>query len=1557
MKLFRLCLFGLIFLTGSTVWAQGVRLSDDPGQFIVDAKKLMESSRNPAYAKAAQDLESIWMSSLNTTQQKEFVGLMRRLAAKGQKAGPVFYLLMRNLHSITTQQGDINGFMIMVDKASDTYDAKSLQKLLETAQLIIEKKQLYTSNFSKLYLTAGQYRFRFDETAPAAATTDAKAAAPANDGWDLPADSVLIDTKAKPIPTLTGALLDLQDASFAIVTANDSIAFGPSTGSVSLKEGTFVGKGGKFAWEGDQGIHIDFDEYSFQPASPSLTIENATLHYDSKLTSPVKGKFEFRSVRRAAGKPSTYPRFVSYRNDAVLRNSSKSLLYRGGFAMAGNSIYSTSLSNEPAEISVTFNNKPVFRASSRRFVLNDSVVTAQLAEFSMPLGTDSIYHSGVRFYYSDGAGQLRLERADGTPYESIPYIDSYHKMNIWAEAMRWHLPNEKAEFYMIAGKKVVPVKLESFDYFRPQRFQAMTEEFGFQPLIMAASFSQSQKRQTFSPHDLANQFKKDPVIMRQALERLTLQGYFQKDKASEEYRLSRKGIMYILANMDKSDYDNFLINSQFQANSEIANATINLKDTLMTVRGVERFVVSDSLKIVAVPSDKQVVIGRNRDFTLNGQLKSSKFRFAGQNLKFNYDQFFVNLIQVDSITYTPQEQYAKGLANEVGGHIKYDKGGTFYLNDPKNKSGRQKNTKSPRMVIPEGITVFFDQPTRAVAYSREVFFKIPKLDADSLDQRDITFVGTFESAGILPPLKTLLKTMPDNSMGFEYKPTAEALKLYGGKSTVKLTDKLVMNSKGLRAPGIINHLSASIPTEEIFFTPDSLMASGATASIKEAAVGKAYFPSVELKNYTMRWFPKVDSMFIDTKGNFFNFYKGSTQLEGGLLLRSAGLYGHGKLKRSDAELTSNDIKFNKEGFLANQAQFTIKDGQQQSFRPILVGNNVDVDFNVAKGQVELTTNTEGFEADSSGMVFPYAAYRTSINKARWNINNKTIAMKGDIDNSTFTAMASDQEGLSFNGSAALYEVEKMTLNISGVPYIRTADVKIIPEKGVVSIRRNGEMLPLKKARIEIDTLNSSHRLKDADIRITSRNHFEGSATYQYVTAQKDTFAIKMQNFELRELSNTEVASNRKGRQTAPALTAEKVYYTTARAEVSENQRMLLFPGIQYKGGVQLVSYQPALQLDGYIRPMLKKRPGLMSSWIPLKETPDQEAITIKVDKNLKNEVEEPLFAGLHYRAGGGMYLTFLSPKESSSDQDIYSAQGTMNYDAESKSLQIMPPAGSDDLVNEALAFRFNDQKGLATFAGPLKFTASDLIKGSGLAEVQVDSLRYRFNTMLLLNLPVLTPVLTPLATKIVQTNLDEQNSDPAEDDPARLSTKLAAIIGQPTADAYFTKIAAEYKPLFEASSALDVPIVLSNVNMHWSEKHGALYSLGKIGVSNLGRNDVNAQMEGMLEIRRTDSGDEFSLYLEASPDVWYFFDYSQQQLGVVSSEIEFNDQVLAKSRNAKSKDMALVSLGPEEKAMFTDRFYDFYQPALKKAKVVKAAQKKEAQKKPVKKKEEAAEGF
>jgi hypothetical protein len=811
----------------------------------------------------------------------------------------------------------------------------------------------------------------------------------------------------------------------------------------------------------------------------------------------------------------------------------------------------------------------------------------------------------------------------------------------------------------------------------------------------------------------------------------------------------------------------------------------------------------------------------------------------------------------------------------------------------------------------------------------------------------------FYANGIIPDIKTILKSMPDNSLGFEYKAPPTDMKIYNGKALARFTDTLVMDNSGLHSKAIIKYLSASMTAKNVVFASDSLLASGEMASIKEATIGKGYFPAVDLKDYSLRWFPNSDSMFINTQGKSFSFHKGTTSLEGGLLLRSTGLYGNGKLKRADSELSSPDIKFNKEGFLANKSVFSINTGPDKSAKKLLTGNNVNIDFNFKTGIASFLTDETGFGTDSSGMQIPTASYQTLIGSAKWDMNKKTILMKGFGETSSYTSTNPEQEGLTFQGSEATYDVDKVTLNIKGVPYVQTADVKIIPDKGLISIDGTGKINPLKKARIEIDTLNTSHRLKDADIRIDSRNRFEGSATYQYITARKDTFNIKMQNFELVEMGGPAAEGRRKNANNQP--TALK-YYTTARADIKETDNLILSPRIQYKGGINLIAYEPSLQLDGFVKPVLKFRKDFQSSWIVFKEAPG-ETISIKVDKNLKNEHEIPLSVGLHYNEVRGMYMTFLSPKESDGDEDIYLSQGAMIYDEGSKAFKVTPPPGADGLIDESNTLSFDDKTGIADFSGPLKLTPADWLQATGIVEAQVDSSRFSFNSMLLLKMSALEPVLQPLAAKIVEINLEEQNSTAADDDADQLNRKLAALIGSKATDAYVKLSAAGYKPLYDASPVLEAPLVLSNVNLNWSATHNAYYSQGPIGVSNLGRNNINAQMDGVLEIRRTADGDEFSLFLQASPDVWYYFDYRMNELGVVSSLLDFNDQLTAKSKNVKSK-MSLISLGTEEKDLFVNRFDDFYQPAVKKAKMVKATAKKKvtpaAEKK---KKEEQAEGF
>ncbi|WP_147277182.1 hypothetical protein [Runella aurantiaca] len=1550
MKPFSLLILFVLILLGLNTQAQVVKLSEDPAQFIADAQKMMAMSGSPAYVKAAKNLETLWLDSrLTQNHQKSIVALSRRMVAKGYKpAMPHFEQFFSGINAAFNgtyaNPAEVDNYLTVATQVVETYDTKSALKYFETARNLFENRLIYLSNFNRLFAFEGTFSFRFvDAAADAAKATDSTKPAAANDGWgSVTADSTGLLSSAtayekKPLPTVMGALVEFKNVNLVMTTANDSVPITQTNGQLAVKEGIWLGKGGKMTWEmaGTPDVYVTFGGYSFNVGLPKIITDDAKLNYTAKLAQPVDGLFEYESKRRPKGQPSPYPRFVSYQNDAQLKGLSKNMRYKGGVSLVGLKLSSGSLSQEPSTLIISNGNKIAFKSTSRRFEFADSLITSPLASFATYLGDkDSLYHPAIRLSYNDSEGLVKVQKAERTGYQNTSFTDSYHKMYIDAEMVRWSFVKNEIEFSVIAGKNVVPVRFESFSFFKSERFRAMSEQYGFHPLLMVANYISKQKTPTFFAEDIALFYKRDPAALRTAFSQLNADGYLAIEPKTGLYRMANKGLLYVLANNKQTDFDNFLVSSLYPANSTTANASIDLKDNVLTIRGVDKFTISDSLKIVAFPSDKQIKVYKNRDFMMNGLLMSANFRFNGRDLMFNYDKFFVDLNKIDKITYIPKEAYDKGSSTEVGGDIVYEKSGRIYLNDPGNKAGGKKNSVFPRLSVPEGMTVYFDQPDRGeLAYDKKVFFKIPSLDYDSLGTQDIVFIGTFNSGGIFPPFQAQLRSMPDNSLGFNYTPPAAGYKVYGSNTTIKFTKELVMDKQGLRSQGEIAHLSARIPTQAMLFMSDSLIASGAEAEIKEATIGKAYFPKVELRNYSLRWMPKADSMSLTTKGNTFNFYNATTKLDGRIVLRSTGLYGKGLLRRDDSELTSQDIKFNKEGFLAGESQYKIISATNAT-RPVLLGQNVDIDFNIVKGLVGISTNKNSLE--NTSMDFPFASYRTSINRAQWNINAKTIAMKGDVATSTFTATAPEQEGLTFNGSSALYEIEKMTLNIGGVPFIKAADAKVLPDKGLVVVRRNGEMTPFKNARLVLDTLNEYHRLKNGNIQIVSRTKFSGDATYLYATVTNDTIPVKMGNFDLRQITTASASTS-----TRVPQSKTKVFSTVARAEIVEADNFVVGPRLQYKGGMTMLAPEPNLQFDGYIKPIIKKRPDLVASWIPFKETPTKD-VALKVTPSLKNESDLPISVGLHYRAGAdGLYSTFLSPKEARNDQTIFEAQGLLRFDAKSKLFKIIPETKSaDELVDEENAYTFNDVKGTISYLGKLNLInersekeGEKMILASGSVQTNIDSTSYRFNTLLSMSFPANREIITKAAENIVQTNLDEQNSDPAEPDFERLGAKLTALIGRKATDSYIARTAAAYKPLFDASPKFNASLVLSNVDLRWSAPQNAFYSVGKIGVSNLGNTDINAELEGMVEIRKNARGDEVSIYIESSEDVWYYFDWQQGKLAMVSSVQEVNDFITVKSRD--KKESTVLPIGLEERDMFVSRFMSMYRPRPKKPTLAK----------------------
>ncbi|ADB41583.1 hypothetical protein Slin_5618 [Spirosoma linguale DSM 74] len=1674
--------FIVAFLGITTSFGQAVRLSDKPDQFMPEVQKLMATG-GPVAVRAGTNLQSLWSENkLSAQQQERVMALSRKMNQKRLPAATHFTPFFESVYLAAQHPsgGNVDGILTIAEKLFDANDPKTFARSLETTRRFMERQELYAGSYNKLYALGGSYQFRYVDNVqiankpdaiktPADSIAAAKAAAERSrfDGWDTPAvDSTMprqlgpqYIPQRRPIPSVSGAVISLKDVSLAMIANGDSAVLANTSGDLMLKDGTLVGQGGKFTWAtaGRPDIFVTLSDYALITMNPRLQADDVTLTYGN--SKPIKGVFEYVSKKK--GGPVTYPRFMSWQNDVKLPDLGPDIEYRGGLALSGTQMVGASASGQPAQITVKYNGKPAFKASSRRFDFNVSdttsavtaggrpdstqaglassgfnttpepaksptgkslpMISANSASFIGYVDTDSVSHPSVKFRYDKNQKIAWLDREQRTDYARVPYADSYHKFYIMPEVVRWDLPRRKVDFYQVGAKREIPVRFESFDYFHPQRYADLTVDYGFHPLQIVANYISTTKQQSFLDDDITRFAKNvNPTALRGALGRMVLEGYIDRNPSTQEMRLSRKGYLYVLAYTQKRDYDNFQVQSLFASNDSTKNATINLDDKVLTIRGVNRFTLSDSLKIFGYPSDKTLRIGKNRAFTLNGQVKAGNLRYAGRDLKFDYEKFGMTLNKIDSITFSSQKLAAQGKEGEIGGDIKYENPGMVYLGGADNKSGRIAGKKTTqRLVMPEGMTVYFNQPVRGnTTYNQKVYFKIPAIDNDSLGKGDISFMGTFYSDGIFPPFKAELKTMPDNTLGFVHKAPAAGYPVYSGKkgaapSTVKFTGELTMDKSGLRAEGILNHLTASLDAKGILFMTDSLLASGEKGEIKEGLIGKpggasAYFPQVQLNNYSLKWWPKADSMVITTQKNNFNFYNATTNLEGGLALRSTGLFGNGTLRRKDSEAVSGSIKFNKEGFIASNAQFKILQDKETPGtpvgKPVLLGNGIDVDFNQAKGIVGLAINKRESLDDtvSASMEFPFAAYKTSINRAQWNINARTIAMKGDVKTSTFTATAEEQEGLTFNASAGLYDVEKRTLNISGVPYVTSADARIYPDKGQVAIRRNGEMMALKNARLELDTISRFHRLKNGNIQILSRTKFAGDATYQFATAKGDTANIKMGSFELKEApagavtkpdSPTLTADTKKVGRTATrskrnaAAKPVTTYFTVARAEVEEEDNLQLAPKMLFKGTIAMQAPSPDLAMDGFIKPALKKRADLVGGWIPFKEKVE-ERLEVKVDKNLKNEGGQQLVAGIHFRLGNaGLYPTFLSPKEDSKDDDLFTATGIMRYDEKDKvyriaskgsDLSVESPsttdstaAGAEDDVENA--FTFNDSRGLMTFKGKMNLMNSaphEYLLSAGSARVNIDSAQYRFNTLLAFAFPVPDPITALISDKLVKTNLEEKNDEAADDDLNRLSDKLVPLIGQQAVDAYRLKAQNQHVPLGQASPKLNAMLVLANANLRWSTKYNTFYSVGKLGVSNMMATDVNAQMDGFIEIRKTGNGDEASIYLESSPDVWVFYDYKPGstptalgQLAIVTSEQDINDRLLAGSKNSGKATIEVVAATADEKALFVDRYLDQYKTKTKPVpkpkpqpgqKVAKEEKKKDEKKKD---KEAEKEGF
>ncbi|MEQ8470330.1 MAG: hypothetical protein RIC35_04055 [Marinoscillum sp.] len=1313
-------------------------------------------------------------------------------------------------------------------------------------------------------------------------------------------------------PTLTGPAIVLENNSMLMVSPYDSFRIKETDGTYLLKNRAYAGENAVINWPAEnkqvQGAVVNLKKFYILADHYGFWTPNASLTFPKLFQGTLEGTFEYKSVRRKKNTLSPYPKFVSNYSDTDLILNNPKIKYRGGIEISGDEFAGTSVSRKPGMLTLLDGkgNKAVLR--SVRFEFNqDSTIYTKNATLSILHGRDSVFHPSVEVYIDSKENKMVAIRNKN--YDVTPFHSTYFKINVNAETVIWDLDTDAVEFSILNGKDLLPVIVESEDYFNMARFSKLGIGFNFHPVNTAVFYANKYGIREFADQELANHFDVPVKQIKGAMRVLKQYGFAKYNEETGLVKLNDKAFHFYDASGGKVDYDIIKLPSLVP---DKPNAVWNLDSGEMKLSGVGRYFYTSDFEVYAEPDSGEVTLLQGRNIRMNGMVNAGEFQYKGKNFEFDYDGFLVHLNEVDSIRIqlpvpdslrTEEGSGKSPLANHLN-----ETSGTLYLNDPSNKSGAERMVRYPDFVSESEAVVYFDGPeVLNGSYDKSVKFIIPPFDTDSLESESaISFDGSFNSGGIFPTFKETLKLQPDQSLGFTHQIPPEGYHLYGTEAKTYETIKL--SNQGIRGRGKIDFITSTIYSEDFVYFPDSVAAYGRGGVIKPGDFGGASYPEAVLVPYRMHWEPRIDSMNLKNLKQPFKFYNATATLDGAVNITSKGVYGGGTMLSRGSKSLSDELTFKQYSYSARHAKFEVL--TDNPVKPAMAGDDISLNFDLQKNIAVIQPEQRGVAAIS----FPYAQMKTSITRAVWDLEDSVVTMTKPkdvpIENSYFYTTRKELDSLAFNAEEATYDFNTKELNITGIPYIIVADAKIIPEGHQTTILENSELQSFSNAEVIIDTLNEFHYLYNGEIKILSRNAFIGSALYQLVT-NRDTFAIKFDRFVLENVYINE----------------KPVQMTVSGGEVLQKDNVVIAPGFYYKGEVKMFAHKKALELKGSVRLDLKN--PAYDHWVLYDRKDNNTQVSIDFNNAFYTD-ESQAIAGLHYDLRGSLYGTFVEKRQNESDDDFFMAKGVLEYDTTMNSYRIEKPSKTFGESYDGSTLIYNDSTKNIIFEGPVTFfnpyATEVTVMASVLGTGNVESNEFDINALLGISFKNSETFMNLMAKDL--TDIIERLGPPlANDISLELLYKLANVTSDKISRGYETASLKDYKPLVTVSEVLQKSLMISGVKMKWSQAHKAWYNTTKLAISNINQIDVNAKLDGFIEIKKDNSNnDVLNLFITPAPGTWYFISYTNNNLMMYSSNSAFNDEVAAKSNYGKARpDELVLVLGDDTETLtFINNFRETY---------------------------------
>jgi hypothetical protein len=1268
----------------------------------------------------------------------------------------------------------------------------------------------------------------------------------------------------------------------------DSLKIEQTDASYYPDSKTWNGSGGFVTWErvgyGRDSIMAELSNYRIDLRSITYTADSVRFTNSIFFRTPMLGRLIDKARNIDDPGRSNYPRFISYQQHFEIKNIVQGIDYEGGFSIHGQSFIGSGTKESPAKFTITKNDTISLTARSQKFTIDRANIISDQAAIVLRLGEDSIFHPHLTFKFHNNIGFLELIRTKDD-MSKVNYVNSYHAVNMDFTYLKWYIDKFKIEMSMISTPGVPNESFfESVDYYRYSRYKEIQKRDQRHPVEVVTSFASYWGSTEFTLMELSKYMGFSPHQVIRMVMDLAYRNYLRFDTETEEILLYPEALRFLEAHRKVRDSDVLQFYSKTPEN--IPNAELSLLNFDLKLNGIPTVHLSDSQSVKIHPIDLNIILKKNRTFTFNGTIQAGQFFFYGNNFKFDYENFLIDIAHCDSMKMVAETQYLDEqgepqkaiVRNKLEGF-----NGTYKIDEPFNKSGNMDFPEFPKFITNTKSFVYFDRPDiYSGVYDRNRFyFEIDPFEKDSIggfSGDNLVFEGTLVSAGIFPDIKeNLVLRRQDFSLGFRTNTGPVGYPVYEGLATY--WHEIDLSNHGLRGKGKLDYLVADINANELLFFPDSVHGHAQNFNITAKDIPVQY-PKVQGVDNTLNWKVREDQFKISQNSEKFEMFNGQATLEGSLNLTTRGLYGEGMMEFETALLSSNDFSYKKETIESDTASFELLSEN-------LLAKNFE-SHNV-RAYVDFVERKGVFKSNGENTIwrFPENQYISEMNELTWYMDKDELEISASSDvlsqientdfadrpqdwedlfleGPRFTSIHPAQDSLFFVAPRARYNYRKHIITAEGVEFIRVADAIIYPGNKEIVVEKRAVMRPIENASVTANITTRYHEFYDGTINIFGRRNYSGYGDYNYL----DAFGT------IQKVHFNRIGVDASGE-------------SFANAELSEPDSFMISPNHHFLGKISINASHEFFEYDGAVK-MMHECENLESNWIKFKERIDPEYVYIPIQGIQFDINDNRLYSGLLLTRTRQLYPAFLSRKTSQYDEEIFTVDGYLYYDIDDGNYKI----GQKDKIEEtSLPGGYIEMH---------KFICN--VFGEGQMNFSKDFGQFKPNAIGNFRYNPQTDTTEFFLSMI----MDAYFNNSATKMMANRISSTGGLAGLDLRDKSYEKAIVEYLGTEKANEwlsnlslgsfgrmprELQEKFILTELRFIWYPDMNSFIHYGPIGIANMGRDQVNRYVFGFIRIEKSRRGDMFEMLLEPDSETWYYFRYNAGTFSGLSSDEDFNKEV------------------------------------------------------------------